>query len=76
MAARRSLMAENEPVLFASRSLGGPLTLFNCLNFLADYHLLNSMGHVRGNFDLKTMTARVGSGPPVTAAQQRQGFAR
>ena len=34
--------------------------------FLADYHFLNSMGHVRGNFDLKTMTARVGSGPSVT----------
>ena len=56
-------MEENEAALFASRSLGGPLTFFHCLSFLADYDFLYSMGHVRGNFDLKTMTARVGSGP-------------
>ena len=69
-------MEENEEVLFASRSLGGPLTFFHCLSFLADYDFLYSMGHVRGNFDLKTMTARVGSGPSVTAPKQRQGVAR
>ena len=68
LAALRQLTAENEEVLFASRSLGGPLTLFHCLSLLADYHFLYSMGHVRGNFDLKTMAARVGSGPSVMAS--------
>ena len=76
MAARRSLSAEYEPVLVASRSLGGPLKFLNCLNFLADYHFLNSMGHVRGIVDLKTMAARVGSGPSVEASHLRQGVVR
>ena len=31
--------------------------------FLVDYHFNYRMGHVQGNFDLKTMTTRVGSGP-------------
>ena len=47
----------------AYRSLGGPLTSSHCIGLLADYHFNYSMCHVRGNFDLKTMTARVGSGP-------------
>ena len=43
----------------AYRSLGGPLTSSHCIGLLADYHFNYSMCHVRGNFDLKTMTARV-----------------
>ena len=42
---------------------------------LADYRFYYPIGHVRGNFDLKTMAARVGSSPPVTAPKQRQGVA-
>ena len=67
-------MDEYEEVLFAYRSLRGPLTQFHCLSFLVDYYLLNCIGHVRGNFNLKTMAARVGSSPPVTAPKQRQGL--
>ena len=33
------------------------------LGFLADYRFYYPIGHVQGNFDLKTMTARVASGP-------------
>ena len=69
------LTEEHEEVLFAYRSLCGPLTHFHCLSFLAAYHFLNCIGHVRGNFNLKTMAARVGSSPPVTAPKQRQGLA-
>ena len=47
----------------AYRSLGGPLTPSPYIGLLADYHFNHSMCHVRGNFDLKTMTVRVGSGP-------------
>ena len=62
--ALRSLKAEYEEVIFlAFRSLGGPLTSSHGVGFLVDYHFNYRMGHVRGNFDLKTMTARVGSGP-------------
>ena len=62
--ALRSLKAEYEEVLFlAFRSLGGPLTSSHGIGFLVAYHFNYRMGHVRGNFDLKTMTARVGSGP-------------
>ena len=62
--ALRSLKAEEEEVLFlALRSLGGPLTSSHGIGFLVDYHFNYRMGHVRGNFDLKTMTASVGSGP-------------
>ena len=68
-------MDEYEEVLFAYRSLRGPLPIFHCLSFLVDYYLLNCIGHVRGNFNLKTMAARVGSSPPVTAPKQRQGVA-
>ena len=75
--ALRSLKAEYEKVLFlAFRSLGGPLTSSHGIGFLVAYHFNYRMGHVRGNFDLKTMTARVGAGPPVTAPKQRQGVAR
>ena len=64
MVALRSLNAEYEVVLFlAFRSLGGPATSSHGSGFLVDYHFKYSMGHVRGNFDLKKMTARVGSGP-------------
>ena len=64
MVALRSLKAEYEEVLFlAFRSLGGPLTSSHGIGFLVDYHVNDRMSHVRGNFDLKTMTARVGSGP-------------
>ena len=47
----------------AYRSLGGPLISSHYLGLLTDYHFNYSMRHVRGNFDLKTMTVRVGSGP-------------
>ena len=53
-----------EVFFLAFRSLGGPLTSSHGVGFLVDYHFNYRMGHVRGNFDLKTMTARVGSGPP------------
>ena len=38
--------------------------------FLVDYHFNYRMGHVQGNFDLKTMTARVGSGPFVIVSRR------
>ena len=68
-------MDEYEEVLFAYRSLRGNLTHVHRLSFLVDYYFLNCIGHVRGNFNLKTMAARVGSSPPVTAPKQRQGLA-
>ena len=62
--ALRSLKAEYEEVLFlAFRSLGGPLTSSHGIGFLVDYNFYYRIGHVQGNFDLKTMTTRVGSGP-------------
>ena len=70
LVALRSLKAEYEKVLFlAFRSLGGPLTSSHGIGFLVDYHVNDRMSHVRGNFDLKTMTARVGSGPSVTVSR-------
>ena len=60
----------------AYKSLGGPLISSHYIGLLADYHFNYSMCHVRGNFDLKTMAARVGSGPSVKASHLRQGVAR
>ena len=59
---------------FAYRSLSGPLTHFHCLSFFENYHFLNCIGHVRGNFNLKTMAARVGSSPSVTAPKLVTGL--
>ena len=44
------------------------------IGFLADYRFYYPIGHVRGNFDLKTMAARVGSSPPVTAPKLVTGL--
>ena len=43
--------------------LGRPSESSHGIEFLADYRFYYTIGHVRGNFDLKTMTVRVGSGP-------------
>ena len=43
--------------------LGRPSESSHGIGFLADYRFYYPIGHVRGNFDLKTMTVRVRSGP-------------
>ena len=72
---RREFTDEHEEVHFAYWSMSGPPSHFHCLSFFEDHHFLNGIGHVRGNFNLKTMAARVGSSPPVTAPKLRQGLA-
>ena len=49
--------------------LGRSSTSSHGIGFLVDYHVNDRMSHVRGNFDLKTMTTRVGSGPSVTVSR-------